>query len=226
VTLPDERVYEMLQNDFVLGWSNNQREEYTGSSRGYHKQQTAIGTTNGAGGHNVQIFVLSADKVVMHALPGFWHPDDFVSELRFAQVMHRLWRDDSRSLGEKWTMFRRLHEARLKRPSPATTARSCWQGFDFRTELQRIAGGESRDTAVVHYGAQPTAKPINVLVHERLAMHPFEPFEAFDVGSFVDYGQRYYDNNRGYDKKSRRFRTAERLALVRAHREAREKRRR
>ena len=56
-------------------------------------KQCAVGTTNGAGGHNVQIFVLSPDGVVLHALPGFWHPEDLVRELTGWICIRVTWAD-------------------------------------------------------------------------------------------------------------------------------------
>lgn len=212
----------LLRDDFVLGWKNNEREEYCGTSRGYSRVQTAVGTTNGAGGHNVQIFVLSPDLVVLHALPGFWHPEDLANELRFAEVLHRLWRDDSRTRAEKERMWSRLHGVELRRQSEATTARSDWQGFDRATELMR-AQTECRDT-VVQTAAGPQVKPVNQLVHERLLARPFVKFADFDIAAFVDYGKTHYDNNQGYDEKSSRFVTAERLQRKRELQKAREER--
>ena len=75
MSLPHQAVYPMLKSDFVLGWKNIIREDYVGRSHGYTSRQTSVGTTNGAGPHNVQIFVLSPELVVLHALPGFWHPE-------------------------------------------------------------------------------------------------------------------------------------------------------
>lgn len=210
----------MLQEDFVVGWKNNEREDYCGTSRGYARTQTALGTTNGAGGHNVQIFVLSPDLVVLHALPGFWHPEDLVAELQFAKVLDQLWRDDGRTRAQKETMWKRLHRTELRRQSEATTARSDWQSFDRSMELSR-ARDEVRDTIVVG-AAGLQVKPINQLVHERLIRRPFVKFEDFDTADFVDYGKTHYDNNSGFDETSGRFATAERLQTKRARQQARE----
>lgn len=213
----------MLREDFVVGWMNNEREEYCGTSRAYARTQTAVGTTNGAGGHNVQMFVLSPDLVVLHALPGFWHPEDLRAELEFAKVLDRLWRDDGRTREQKEQMWKRLHTIELRRQSEATTARSDWQGFDRSMELQR-ARTENRDTVLIT-SAGPQVKPLNQVVHERLMALPFVQFEDFDIASFVDYGKTHYDNNRGHDQKSGRFATSERLHKKRALKKAREEKR-
>ena len=73
MSLPKEPVFSKLQSDFVVGWRNIIAADSVGESFGYTCDQPAVGTTNGAGPHNVQLFVLSPDLTVLHALPGFWH---------------------------------------------------------------------------------------------------------------------------------------------------------
>jgi hypothetical protein len=224
VTLPDDDVLALLRDRFVVGWQNIERADYCGSSQGYGKRQTALGTTNGAGGRNLQIFVLSpvTDPVVLHALPGFWHPDDLEAELRFALLVDRLWRD-GRPLAEKAAMFALLHRAALQRQSAATAARSEWQHFDQSFELSRAAAGEARDTVAYGADGKPALEPLHVVMRERMAQRPFQPFAGFDIESYVDYGRRQYDNNQGYDR-GRVFGTLARLTEKR-EREAEKARR-
>ncbi|MEE2887124.1 MAG: hypothetical protein VX951_06800 [Planctomycetota bacterium] len=204
----------LLKSDFEVGWFDIKNEDYTGYSSGYgYRSHCAVGTTNGAGAHNVQIFVLSPDKVVLHALPGFWAPEDLARELRFAKVLHRLWQDDNRTLAQKRDMYRRLQTLEPRNHPAATFARSAWQPFDVSAERGRH---EERDTALqvdtpamsdnlagllrkssmmaVHRG-QGVMKPLNMLVHERMAVRPFVPFDEFDIEKFVDYGRMFYDLN-------------------------------
>lgn len=149
------------------------------------------------------MFILSPDLVVLHALPGFWHPDDLARELRFAKVLGRLWEDDQRPREEKDDMFRRLQLAELRRQPAETFARSTWQGFDARVENQKLEQDPTRDTFLFDrfgnplLGAyqQPQMKPINMLVHERMAERPFVAYEDFDIEEFIDYGKLHYDNN-------------------------------
>ena len=149
MTLPDQRVFPLLRDDFVLGWSDIATADYCGTSHGYTRRQTAVGTTNGAGGRNVQIFVLAPDGVVLHALPGFWHPEDFAEELRFAQQVAALWSDPDRTRADKERMFGALHAVALRRCDEHTTARSDWQGFDRNRELARAAGMTPKDAREV-----------------------------------------------------------------------------
>lgn len=203
----------MLQSDFVCGWKNIKGEEYAGMSFGYSKHKSAVGTTNGAGPHNVQLFVLSPDEVVMHALPGFWHPEDLTRELRLAKVLYRLWKDDTRTDSQKKQMFRRMQLAAVRRHPKVTYARSSWQGFDGVQEVSRLRRREQRDTFLLTYDGKPKRdargnpqlKPINQLVHERMARRPFVAFADFDITGFVDYGQLFYDNNMRVEKQGVRI---------------------
>lgn len=215
MTLANVTVRNMLQDRFVVGWHNIWREPYVGQSHGYTKNQTAIGTTNGAGGRNMQVFVLSPDLVVLHALPGFWHPDDFAHELRFAEGLASLWADAKVSRAQKDHMFRQVQLAEVRAHDELTFARSAWQDFDAHAERARAQQGP-RDTLVnAMCGVEPLTgtqlvsaalKPLNVLVHERMANRPFVPFAEFDVADFVDYGLGYYDNNHGRGDRGVEFR--------------------
>ena len=44
-----------------------------------------------------------------------------------------------------------------------------------------------------------------MLTHQRMAARAFLPFEDFDIAAFVDYGNRFYDNNRGVSGKGRKI---------------------
>lgn len=207
MTLPQESVLQFLDDNFVLGTSNIEKEEHVGISHGYKPCQTAVGTTNGAGGRNVQLVVMAADRTVVHVLPGFWSAEDLLPELAFAMRLHEVYRDDGRSPEGKAAMFAAMHRAFARRLSPETIARSRWQDFDIWAEVDR-AKAEKRDVFVLGpdgmpqsgESGQPMVKPICQLVHERMAERPFQPLATFDMESFVDYGRPFYDNNAGLDK--------------------------
>lgn len=226
MTLPDDAVFPLLRDEFVVGWQNIEKHKYVGDSFGYGGTSSSVGTTNGAGAHNLQIFVLSPDGVVLHALFGFWHPEDLARELRLAQELARLWQDDGRSRAEKDDMYRRLQLAAVRRHPPETFARSRWQGFDMQFEQGRLHRG-LRDTffsadgkVVTDENGRPVLKPLNVLVHERMAARPFVEFEDFDVAAFTDYGRDFYDNNLGLDEG----RVFQRARATRAKRQFEERR--
>lgn len=221
----------MLERDFVLGWKDIRKQRFVGYSFGYKPKDSSLGTTNGAGPHNVQMFVLSPDRVVLHALPGFWHPEDLAQELQFAKVLATLWADEDRSIEDKKDMFRRLQKHEIKRQSELSSARSGWQSFDSRAEANRLAKGP-RDTFYPAVDGMPQMlKPINILVHERMAARPFLAFEDFDTAAFVDYGRYFYDLNSRVDGRGIEFRSLgplrkkrAQIAKVEAKREARRQR--
>lgn len=186
----------MLENQFIVGWKNIRNKDYVGSSHGYTCEDTAVGTTNGAGPRNMQTFILATNGTVLHCLPGFWHPDDLAYELDFALVMNRLERD-KRSKKEKRELFARMHQRAIREQSPEMLARSGWQGFDAQNEKMRLKQGK-RDTFYYDDEGKPTKmKPLSVLLHERMAKRPFKKMATFDTETFIDYGRPYYDNNAG-----------------------------
>lgn len=207
VTLPDENVLNLLQQRFVLGTRNIERDLHVGLSHGYKPTQTAVGTTNGAGGRNLQILVLDADQTVIHVLPGFWHAEDLVAELGLALELHRLYSDTGIYPPKKLAMFAALHRSHLARHGEAAAPRSEWQDFDRWAEVSR-ADREVRDTFVCDDAGRPVladdgrprVKPMLQLVHERMMAQPFRPLAEFDMERFVDYGRAWYDNNAGVDK--------------------------
>jgi hypothetical protein len=227
----------LLQSDFELTWKNIKNTDFVGYSRGYHKKRCAVGTTNGAGPHNVQIFVLTPDEVVLHALPGFWHPEDLARELRLAQSLFKLWKSKSYTVAQKRRMFRRIQLNAVRTHPVETFARSAWQGFDVRTERVRDQR-ESRDTFFAETApavprnlqrllrecttlpvqpGQKIIKPINLIVHERMANRPFVRFADFDTKRFVDYGKMHYDlNDRRDGNRGKKFAGQQRLMRKRA----------
>jgi len=228
VSLPDAEVLDLL-DEFVVGQRNIHKDEHVGLSHGYKKNQTAVGTTNGAGGRNVQLVVMAADETVLHVLPGFWHPEDLVRELRFALSLHRLWLDEQKTLAEKERLYTVMHRAHVLRFSPDTIARSDWQGFDRHHEAMRLQQ-EPRDTfvrdgtgTVIQDNKQgPRIKPVCTLVHDRMLARPFRQLARFDMETFVDYGRPYYDNNEGLDKGAK-FPAAARANEKRAKEQAKQR---
>lgn len=213
MSLPHDDVLGLLRDRFVLANHDIERDQHVGTSHGYRCNQTAVGTTNGAGGRNLQILVLAADTTVVHALPGFWHPQELSAELRLALDLHRLHHDEGRSAAEKQAMFGALHQAAARAEE---TPRDGWQWFDSAEELHR-ASRQPRDTVRRDPNGQPLVgsagqlqlKPIRQIVHDRLCAQPFPRLAEFDLEAFVDYGRAYYDNNAGIDE-GRRFTRAER----------------
>ena len=198
MTLPNEDVMELLQERFIVGARNIDKEGHVGLSHGYRPDQTAVGTTNGAGGRNVQLLVLAADDTVIHALPGFWHAPDLLVELRLALEVYRLHINERLSSASKLAMFEALHRAHMRRHLEGAQTRGEWQHFDRSFELER-AEKETRDTVHTVAGGPKALKSIPQIVHERLLARPFKRQAEFGMDAFVDYGRPFYDNNLGHD---------------------------
>lgn len=212
-------MFPQLQSEWIVGWKNIIQQDYVGESHGYTCDQTAVGTTNGAGPHNVQLFMLSPEGVVLHCLPGFWHPEDLGRALKFAQRLLTLWQERNLDLAEKKRRFSQLQLAELASQPKETYARSAWQGFDAKNEQKRLAQGP-RDTfrvdaqgkLLLGKKGQPQLKRTNEVVYERMSKRPFVPFAEFDTATYADYGRRYYDNNKKVDGAGTTFMTPRRVA--------------
>ncbi|MFN9704075.1 MAG: hypothetical protein ACK595_04550 [Planctomycetota bacterium] len=214
MTLPNEEVKAMLAEQFVLAARNIQRDPHVGMSHGYRCDQSAVGTTNGAGGRNVQLLLLAADETVLHALPGYWHAADLLPELRLGLELFRLYVDDDRPTAARDARFAALHRSHVRRHGEAAAARGAWQSFDASHERQR-ADFAARDTSVPGPGGMLALKDIPSLVHDRMLARPFRQLADFDLEAFVDYGRPFYDNNPGTDRR-REFPLAERANRKRA----------
>ena len=225
MSLPDPELLELLKNDFVVGWENIDDKEHVGVSHGYSCKQTAIGTTNGAGGRNVQIIVMASDTTVLHVLPGFWHPEDLAKELLYARQLFHLHKDKSKKLAEKRRFASMMRGSHLRSMSEETIARSDWQGFDGHTEFRRYKN-EPRDTIVLSSAGKPQLKPVCQVVHDRMSELVFTKLAKFDLEEFVDYGRAFYDNNSRIGDKGKEFRAAKKANRKRERREAKEQRER
>jgi hypothetical protein len=160
-------------------------------------------TTNGAGPHNLQLFMLAPDGTVLHCLPGYWDPRDLAAELAFAGDLNRVWRNASLTRAQKDERFRAMQLEHLYRHPAETVNRSRMQGFDEKFELRRRP--ETSDTILRADSLQPAFRPrrrfqegvefktTDQIAHERMAARPFVPYDRFDVAAFVDYGRPRYD---------------------------------
>ena len=132
----------MLGDEFVVGWQNVHAEPHVGRSGGYACTASAVGTSNGAGGSNVQLIVMAADLTVLHVLPGFWHPDDLRRELGFALQLNELWCDESRALQDKHRLAEVIRDRHVQGLPGDTIARSDWQTFAAQAEQRRCQKGQ------------------------------------------------------------------------------------
>jgi hypothetical protein len=197
VSLSQDSVFNILKSQFVCGYCNITGESYAGKSGKHETDGQAIVTTNGAGPHNVQLFFLSEEGVVLHALLGYWDPRDLLWELRFAQRMHHLWHSSAKSEADKRKEFQKANLLALRQLPLDLVARSHLQSFDAKRELKQTASdfhfrpGDYRPP--VRAGKHNDLKSTVQVIHERMAQWPFVPYEEFDVAEFADYGKQRYD---------------------------------
>jgi hypothetical protein len=201
VSLSQDPAFGALKDRFVCGYQDITGKSYAGRSGIHPIGGNAIRTTNGAGPHNLQLFMLAADGTVLHCLPGYWDPADLVHEMELADALHAVWRDGALSPADKDARFRDLQTAHVDGHSFGMVRRSRMQAFDQKFEARRRL--ETSDAIVDRDAAaaagrrgrppQHAFKTTDRLVHERMAARPFRAYEAFDTAEYVDYGRPKYD---------------------------------
>lgn len=179
-------------------------ESYAGVSGRHDNFGNAVHTTNGAGPHNIQIFILAADGTVLHCLPGYWNSSDLVYELSFASKLNDVWKDTKLSRTQKEEMFRNLHMRHVSEHPPQMAKRSRMQGFDQEYEARNrpTSSDTIRDRGTVVASIKSGMKPppyafktTDQIMHERMARRPFLTYERFDVAAYADYGRPLYDKH-------------------------------
>jgi hypothetical protein len=194
-------VFSILKNDFVCGYRDIEKEKWAGASGNHMPDGQAVDTTNGAGPHNVQIFVLAADGTVLTCLPGYWGPEDLASELKLAQNLNRVWQNPKLSVARKFELFQQMQIAHIAEHSENEHQRSQMQGFDASFEASRRFKNQDVFANGCSHRSMPWSnvgqnlKSTDVIMHERMARQPFVPYENFNVQAFSDYGLTMYDKN-------------------------------
>ncbi|MEZ6186192.1 MAG: hypothetical protein R3F62_14430 [Planctomycetota bacterium] len=194
MSLSHPKVLATLRRHFVCGWTDiSGAVDYAGTSNTHGVDFPAAQTTNCAGHHNVQLFVLTPDARVLHVLPGFWAPEPLLEELALARTLGRIWADPRRSVVEKNQAFLDLQLEHALAHSAETRARSALQGFD-RWEAVREEGSDfRRDPGFLGDDVGLLVKSADQVVHERVAALPFMPFGELDVAALVDMGKKAFD---------------------------------
>ncbi len=204
MSLSQEPAFSTLKNNFVVGYKDITGESYAGVSGVHMPTGNAVPTTNGAGPHNLQTFILAPDGTVMTCLPGYWAPQDLVSELKLGQDLYKVWSDRYLSRAEKDARFRNMQQEHLRSHPAQMVRRSRMQGFDQKYEAKnRLQTSDcildSRLASVVlEKGMKPPMgafKTTDQIMHDRMMQRPFVPYQQFDVVAFTDYGRPFYNKN-------------------------------
>ena len=179
-------------------------EPYCGISGRHEVDGKAINTTNGAGPHNIQMFILAPDGTVLTCLQGFWNAQDLVEEMGLANQLNNVWQNPEISRAEKNRIFTQMHLQHIAQHSQQERKRSHLQSFDAKYEAKnrlqtsdcivdtKVAAQANVKGAKIPYEAFKTT---DVIMHERMAMRPFENYNQFDVATYVDYGRNKYDKH-------------------------------
>jgi hypothetical protein len=90
VTLKDPGVVRYLSDNFVIAWSNLLPELYGNADPSAPPPASydarAIATTpEGAGGGNIRAYFCRPDGKILHLSVGYWKPERFLAEARFAR---------------------------------------------------------------------------------------------------------------------------------------------
>ncbi|MGE4618294.1 MAG: hypothetical protein AAEJ04_00635 [Planctomycetota bacterium] len=187
MTLSEPKVIEKLKDNFVCGWRNIQGvETYAGKSHDHPVASSALHTTNGAGGRNVQLIFVAPSGNVLHCLPGYWDPDGLVHEMEFILELAKLESSDL-SMLEKRDQFQLAHLNHAANHSEQVVKDSSLQGFDKMKEEKSGKSDFQRKTD----GA--VMRTVDQVMHERMARRPLLSWSRFDIENVVDYGTRFYD---------------------------------
>ena len=178
----------LLSEKFVCGWRNiNGVETYAGKSHSHPVESTAVRTTNGAGGRNVQIVIISPAREVLHVLPGYWSPEALRHELNFSLELAALAARDLPA-AERNDAFLLAHLNHAAKHDGVMAKDSQLQGFDKHKEAR-----EEESDFRGHAGK--VDRTVDQVMHERMARRPFLKIEEFDLAEVVDYGTMFYDKH-------------------------------
>lgn len=222
MSLSQEPALSVLRDEVVCGYRDISSEPYSGFSGSHKVGGNAINTTNGAGPHNLQTFLLAGDGTVMHCLPGYWNPSDLVREVAFAARIHDLYTNPHYSSTQKKQLFQQMQMAHIDEHPASMVMRSRMQSFDQEYEaehrlntsdtiLDRGAAlgvlnkkrgngqaGQRNQRNQGRMSASNAFKTTDRILHERMASRPFVPYSKFDVAVFSDYGRPLYDKNEDF----------------------------
>jgi hypothetical protein len=213
VTLSNDVLLKVLKTQFVCGFKNIKGEPYAGKSGQHDPDSPAVLTTNGAGPHNVQIFLLSPDGTVLHCLPGYWAPADLLLEMQFARSLEKVWQNPNLSVETKRKLFREANLQHMASHPLDMRQRSHLQNFDAKEEHKKASSDFTFKTGDYHPPVavasrrkmmqQGDLKAVDQVVHERMAQRPFLSYEEFDVEKFSDYGKMRYDKHEADPSKKK-----------------------
>lgn len=187
MTLSDDKVIRQINHTFVSGWQNIiGKKSYAGSSY-KHLPTWAAKTVNSCSGHhNVQMFFMTTEGKVLHCLPGYWSPKDFLEQVQFAVKLAKVHYSKRLTNAERNEKFLDMHLQKAYGHHYALTNGSKLQGFDVN-HVKKNTTDFARKNAFIG-----GVKRADQVVHERMAERPFVAFEKFDTKNFINMGIKRY----------------------------------
>src|SRR5262245_9861530 len=91
-TLSHAEVVGFLNEQFVIGWSNLLPELYGNADpnapppKAYNSEHLRS-VPEGAGGGNIRCYFCNAEGKIVHQVVGYWKPERFLEETRFALAL-------------------------------------------------------------------------------------------------------------------------------------------
>lgn len=203
MSLSQDPAFSVLKNYMVCGYRDITGESFAGMSGRHEREGKAVNTSNGAGPHNIQMFILSSDGVVLTCLPGYWSAQDLLTEVRFAAQVDQVWKDKRLSKPQKDQMFTRMHMAHVAQHPKGMVNRSRLQGFDAKYEAEKPNSDVIRHPEMLAAASWGEGSHLNMqafkttdeIMHERMAKRPFMTYSRFDVAAYSDYGKWQYDKH-------------------------------
>ena len=192
MSLSQAPAFQVLKQYFICGVRDISGLPYSGFSESHKPTGVAVNTSNGAGPHNIQLFVLSADGTVLTCMPGFWSPQDLVGELQLAEDLNRVWLNPNLTRAQKDNSFRAMQLGHIRQHCPQLVSHSQMQGFD---KVYEVKHGRHADVFAGGQASEASIKTTDVIMHERMARQPFVPYDQFNVAAFIEYGRPQYDKN-------------------------------
>jgi hypothetical protein len=204
VSLSNDPAFDILKTRYVCGWRNIASESYAGRSSAHELENPGFKTSNGAGGHNIQLFFLAPDGTVLHCMPGYWTAGDLALVMNeLVDPLYKVWKSYSMSRTYKKKVFAQMQLAFLEKHNGRMARRSRMQGFDAKFEVKNRLDttdcvhrdDKGQPIEVVNRKGKKSFKMKNTfeIIMGRMAKRPFRPYADFDVAIFSDYGRKQYD---------------------------------
>jgi hypothetical protein len=175
VSLSNDEVQRVLNDQFICTWVNIKDDPAAGASFAHPPNDQAVELARGLGEHNNQILMLTPNGKIVNALAGFIGPADLLEELQFS--VNLLGKLDKASDSKKEAEVTKAHKAVVER---FETKKPSNQGFFGMME-------QFGNFGMMQIGATRAASD-----HRWTASHPLMPVRSFTTGGMVGNGKSVF----------------------------------